>query len=115
MSLPLIIILIICCGIQVLAGIFEMVRWPNVVNLLMPGRSGTFIDDSFTLGLNMGLYNLFLAAGFAWAILSGDMTVALFFLVCMTAAGLFGGVTVKWYLYAQAAAPALGLVVAARL
>ena len=69
---------------------------------------------SARLGNNMGLYNLFLAAGFAWAIVSRDRNVTLFFLGCMAVAGLFGAATVNPVLLLQAAPPALGLFVAAR-
>jgi len=64
------------------------------------------------LAANQGLYNGFLAAGLAWALLSGPELVprATFFLLCVLAAGLYGAVSVqRTILYVQAAPAALAL------
>lgn len=39
---------------------------------------------------NAGLYNLFIAAGLAWAVYTGQANTAVFFLLCVAVAGLFG-------------------------
>jgi putative membrane protein len=44
---------------------------------------------------NAGLYNLFIAAGLAWGVYSGQAHVAVFFLLCVAVAGLFGAITLK--------------------
>ena len=46
---------------------------------------------------NAGLYNSFLAAGLAWAVVSHGHSDALatFFLLCVATAGLFGAATLK--------------------
>ncbi|MCU0346950.1 MAG: DUF1304 domain-containing protein [Saprospiraceae bacterium] len=60
-----------------------------------------------TLAANQGLYNGFLAAGLIWSFLIPDenwaKNVALFFLVCVAIAGLYGGATAsKRIIYVQA-------------
>ncbi len=114
MARPLFIILVICCALQALAGLAEIFRWDSVVDRLLPNSPDGFIEWSEKLGDNMGLYNLFLAAGFVWAIVSRDQKVAYFFLACMTVAGLVGAATVSALLVIQAVPPALGLIVVAR-
>jgi putative membrane protein len=46
---------------------------------------------------NAGLYNSFLAAGLIWALLAArdGTAVAVFFLVCVVIAGVFGAATLK--------------------
>ena len=52
---------------------------------------------SKTLAKNQGLYNGFLAAGLIWAIINKNNfeELALFFLICVTTAGIFGAYTTK--------------------
>ena len=66
------------------------------------------------LAANQGLYNGFLAAGLIWSLLIGDplwqRNVALFFLGCVTVAGLYGGLTSsRRILLVQALPAAIGL------
>lgn len=44
---------------------------------------------------NAGLYNLFIAAGLAWGVYTGQANTAVFFLLCVAVAGLFGAITLK--------------------
>ena len=64
----------------------------------------SFPDDLFAqtkvMAANQGLYNGFLAAGLLWALLFiKDVTwkkhVALFFLICVAFAGIYGALTVS--------------------
>jgi putative membrane protein len=79
-----------------------------------------FPEKSKTLAANMGLYNGFLALGLFWSIWpwwlpdGAAKPVALFFLLCVLVAGIFGAVTVKktiLYFQALPAAIALALVI----
>jgi len=72
---------------------------------------GSMSDDLFkptkTVAANMGLYNGFLAAGLIWSLFIKDMewhtNVAMFFLICVIIAGLYGAATAgKKILYIQA-------------
>lgn len=67
------------------------------------------------MAANQGLYNGFLAAGLIWSLLITNVewssNVAVFFLGCVLAAGLYGAATVqKSILYVQAVPAALGIV-----
>ena len=50
-----------------------------------------------TLAANQGLYNGFLAAGLAYGLIAADDDIAfafkVFFLICVIAAGIYGGLT----------------------
>src|SRR3546814_10692381 len=64
------------------------------------------------LAANQGLYNGFLAAGLAWAVLSSQRDVALFFLGCVVVAGLYGTATVGRRIFYVQAVPALAAIAA---
>ena len=42
-----------------------------------------FAEETKVMAANQGLYNGFLAAGLIWSIISSNMDVALFFLICV--------------------------------
>lgn len=66
------------------------------------------------LAANQGLYNGFLAAGLLWSLWLGEngIQVAIFFLICVLIAGLFGAATAsRKILYVQAI-PALAALLA---
>ncbi len=79
---------------------------------------GTTIEEarsSAVLAANQGLYNGFLAAGLLWGLVDPRPEVAfsvkIFFLACVLAAGIYGGLTAsRRILYVQAAPALLGLV-----
>jgi putative membrane protein len=64
---------------------------------------------------NAGLYNGFLAAGLIWALVSHTpgSNVTIFFLVCVTVAGLFGAMTLKWTTLLLQALPGAAALAAA--
>lgn len=76
----------------------EMFAWtkiaPKVAGLTISVAQATEV-----LGKNQGLYNGFLAAGLIWALgwppPALDARVAVFFLVCVLVAGVFGALTLK--------------------
>ncbi|MDR0266483.1 MAG: DUF1304 domain-containing protein [Sphingobacterium sp.] len=63
------------------------------------------------LAANQGLYNGFLAAGLAWSFFISDPVwsdnVRLFFLGCVLAAGIFGGITASKKIFFVQGVPAL--------
>ncbi len=64
---------------------------------------------------NQGLYNGFLAAGLVWSLLAGDPVdyqAAVFFLVCVIVAGLYGAATVSRRILVVQALPAAVALVA---
>ncbi len=76
---------------------------------------GSLKDELFTptktLAANQGLYNGFLAAGLLWSLLISNSewsrNVALFFLGCVSVAGIYGAVTASRKIFFVQAVPAL--------
>ena len=85
--------------------ILEMFLWTTPKGLKTFGQSLEQARSSAKLAANQGLYNGFLAAGLIWGLLEpADIhakSIKLFFLSCVTIAGLYGAYTVskKFYLY----------------
>ena len=71
----------------------EMFAWERPRTRASFGTTETFARETKTLAANQGLYNGFLAAGLMWAILASRVDVAVFFLVCVGVAGLYGAAT----------------------
>ncbi len=78
---------------------FEMFAWvtrgPQVFSVLPPD----LFEPTKAMAANQGLYNAFLAAGLLWSLFIKDeqwrFKVATCFLLFVTVAGIFGGVTVS--------------------
>jgi len=77
--------------------ILEMFYWDKPKGLKAFGMKLEEAKISKTLAKNQGLYNGFLAAGLIWAIINKNNfeELALFFLICVTLAGIFGSYTTK--------------------
>ena len=75
--------------------VLEMFLWATPFGRRTFGLTPEFAAASRALAANQGLYNGFLAAGLAWSLLLGAAghAVAVFFLSCVVAAGVFGGFT----------------------
>jgi putative membrane protein len=90
----------------------EMFFWDHPVGRKNFGMTPEYSKASATLAANQGLYNGFLAAGLFWGLISADLAVKTFFLVCILIAGLYGGLTAKRsILYLQALPAFLALLV----
>ena len=67
------------------------------------------------MAANQGLYNGFLAAGLIWSLLISDgnlsCNVALFFLGCVTVAGMYGAVSVSKKIFIVQSVPALAGII----
>lgn len=63
------------------------------------------------MAANQGLYNGFLAVGLVWSLFITDsnwsVNISLFFLGCVTVAGIYGGVTVSKKIVLIQGVPAL--------
>jgi putative membrane protein len=95
--------------------VLEMFLWDKPRGLRTFGLTPEFASASKSLAANQGLYNGFLAAGLVWglALGAGGDPIKIFFLACITLAGIFGAATVnRKILWVQAipAAIALALV-----
>lgn len=93
--------------------VLEMFLWTRPSGLHAFHMSPEFAQQTKALAANQGLYNGFLAAGLAWGLYLGSSGVAIktFFLLCVLAAGLFGGLTAsRKILLIQALPATIGLV-----
>jgi putative membrane protein len=94
--------------------VLEMFLWTRPAGLRAFGLTQEFAEQTAVLAANQGLYNGFLAAGLIWGLLLRDkgFPVKVFFLVCVTVAGVFGAITAKpSILFVQAVPAALALIV----
>ena len=87
-------------------AVLEMFLWNGPIGMRVFGQTAEFIQTTSVLAANQGLYNLLLAGGLAWGALSGRRDLRVFFLVCVIAAGIFGGMTAKATIILTQAAPA---------
>jgi putative membrane protein len=88
-----------------------MFFWDHPVGRRIFGMTPEVSASSAVLAANQGLYNGFLAAGLLWALGADRRELKIFFLSCVVAAGLFGGLTAKAsILLTQALPAALALV-----
>lgn len=90
----------------------EMFAWETtgkkIFNKVMPSE---LFKPTKNLAANQGLYNGFLAAGLIWSVFIENLiwknNVAIFFLTCVVAAGIFGGVTASKKIFFVQALPAI--------
>ncbi|MBK8442370.1 MAG: DUF1304 domain-containing protein [Sphingobacteriales bacterium] len=90
----------------------EMFAWESAGKKVF---KGAMPDHMFAatkrMAANQGLYNGFLAAGLLWSLCISDAlwqsNVALFFLVCVVVAGIYGAYSVSRRIFFTQAAPAL--------
>lgn len=87
--------------------ILEMFFWDHDVGRKIFAMSPAVSASSATLAANQGLYNGFLAAGLIWALWTDRRDLKLFFLGCVIAAGVFGGLTAKTSILFTQGLPAL--------
>ncbi|HVF19921.1 MAG TPA: DUF1304 domain-containing protein [Mycobacteriales bacterium] len=94
--------------------VLEMFLWRTPKGLATFGMTAEQAEATATLAANQGLYNGFLAAGLVWALLASEKMgehAALFFLGCVTVAGVYGAATVnKRILFVQALPAVVGIV-----
>jgi len=77
--------------------VLEMFLWDKPRGLKAFGMNLENAKKTKTLAQNQGLYNGFLAAGLIWSIIStqNSLQIALFFLICVAIAGIYGAYTTK--------------------
>ena len=93
------------------AMVLEMFLWTKPLGRKTFGLSKEDAESSKTLAANQGLYNGFLAAGLVLSLLVASpataFTLKVFFLACVSLAGLYGGVTAKIQILFMQGLPAL--------
>ena len=77
--------------------ILEMFLWAGPRGQKAFGLTPDFAVSTKVLAANQGLYNGFLAAGLIWSVLHPNpelaWQIAMFFLVCVAVAGIYGAAT----------------------
>lgn len=90
---------------------FEMFAWETIGRKTFRSLPAEIFTPTKALAANQGLYNGFLAAGLIWSRLISDSewsnNVALFFLICVAVAGIYGGITASRKIFYVQAVPAL--------
>jgi putative membrane protein len=89
----------------------EMFLWDHPFGRKTFKMTPEYSKASATLAANQGLYNGFLAAGLIWGLVISNISVEIFFLICVVVAGIYGGFTAKRsILYMQALPGLLALI-----
>lgn len=90
--------------------VLEMFLWTKPQGRKAFKLTPAFAEQTKTLGANQGLYNGFLAAGLAWGLLHPvpefASQIQLFFLGCVSVAGIFGGLTASTKIFFVQTVPA---------
>lgn len=90
----------------------EMFAWETAGKKAFKGSlPDAMFTPTKTLAANQGLYNGFLAAGLIWSFCVSDAVwqtnIAMFFLTCVTVAGIYGALTVSKKIFFIQAMPAI--------
>lgn len=75
--------------------VLEMFFWTKPKGMKAFGLSKEQAESSKVLAANQGLYNGFLASGLIWGLLSNKTDVIVFFLICVSLAGIYGAYSTK--------------------
>ncbi len=76
--------------------ILEMFLWTTKKGIQTFGlESKEFAEKTKVLAANQGLYNGFLSAGLIFSLIKEDENVAIFFLICVIIAGIYGAYSTK--------------------
>ena len=93
----------------------EMFAWTTQAKKVFRSIPEDLFEKTKVLAANQGLYNGFLAAGLLWSLAISNpiwaKNVALFFLICVFIAGLYGAATAsKRIFYVQSVPALLGIL-----
>lgn len=107
------IIILLVALLHIYFLVLEMFLWDQPLGRKVFGLTPEQAQSTKVLAANQGLYNGFLAAGLIWSLSLGGAgaPIAVFFLLCVLVAGLYGAATAnKKILFVQALPAAIGLV-----
>jgi putative membrane protein len=109
------VVVALVAALHVYIMAMEMFLWERKPGRELSGFDAEMARATAPLAANQGLYNGFLAAGLVWGLIVGDPTghaVQIFFTVCVTVAGVYGGITAnRRILLAQALPGAIALAI----
>ncbi|MEP3838260.1 MAG: DUF1304 domain-containing protein [Algibacter sp.] len=76
--------------------VLEMFMWTTPKTIKAFGlKSKQFAEDTKVLAANQGLYNGILAGTLIFSIINQDIKLAIFLLLCVTIAGIYGSYSTK--------------------
>ena len=113
MSVLTIVLILIVAIEHLYFLILEMFLWTKPKGIKAFGlKSKQFALDTKVLAANQGLYNGFLAVGLIYSLIVKNTEFAVFFLICVTIAGIYGSYSTKQIklFYIQAVPAILALV-----
>lgn len=94
---------------------FEMFAWETIGKRTFKSLPEHLFTPTKGLAANQGLYNGFLAAGLVWTFFISDTNwstnIALFFLLCVAIAGIYGAFTASKKIFFVQALPAIIAIV----
>lgn len=97
MSVIALVLIALVALLHVYILILEMFLWTGPRGQKAFGLTPEFARDTKALAANQGLYNGFLAAGLIWSLVHPvpefAWQIAMFFLACVAAAGIYGAAT----------------------
>jgi putative membrane protein len=90
---------------------FEMFAWETIGKKTFKSLPENLFTPTKSLAANQGLYNGFLSAGLIWTFFISDLNwsknIALFFLACVTIAGIYGAISVSKKIFYIQSLPAI--------
>jgi putative membrane protein len=90
---------------------FEMFAWETRGRKIFKTLPAELFKPTKALAANQGLYNGFLSAGLIWSLFISDQVwqsnVAIFFLSCVTIAGIYGALTADKKIFFVQGLPAI--------
>ena len=92
--------------------VLEMFLWTRPLGLKTFRNTPEKAEITRVLAANQGLYNGFLAAGLLCGVATGSREFVAFFLLCVVAAGAYGGWSVSRRIFFVQALPALAALFA---
>lgn len=96
MNLAQIILISLVAIIHTYIVYLEMVLWTTKKGIKTFNlKSKEFAEETKVMAANQGLYNGFLAAGLIWSVITSKTDVAIFFLICIFIAGIYGAYSTK--------------------
>lgn len=96
MNLAQIILISLVAIVHIYIVYLEMVLWTTKKGIKTFNlKSKEFAEETKVMAANQGLYNGFLAAGLIWSVITSKTDVAIFFLICIFIAGIYGAYSTK--------------------
>ena len=89
----------------------EMFAWTTTGKKVFRSIPKDMFEPTKVFAANQGLYNGFLAAGLIWSLFiqspEWSSNIAIFFLVCVSVAGIYGSITAHKSIFYKQALPAI--------